>query len=136
MGHLRDRLIRFMYGRYGIDQLYYAMALLCFILLIINSFIHSPVIAVIMWVILLVMIFRSFSKNIYKRSRENEIFMNVCYRTKKKVSFTVRRIREIKTHRYRRCPHCKAMLRLPYKRGKHTVQCPKCSNEFKMRVII
>ncbi|HEY8422643.1 MAG TPA: hypothetical protein VIL05_13040 [Thermoclostridium sp.] len=136
MGHLRERLIRFMYGRYGVDQLYYAFAILCFILLIINSFIHSPVLAIIMWAVLILMIFRTLSKNIYRRRKENEKFMEAWIWTKKKILFTIRRIKEIRSHRYHRCPHCKAMLRLPYKRGKHTVQCPKCNNEFRMRVII
>jgi len=136
MERLRDRLIRFMYGRYGIDQLYYALAVLCFILLAVNSFVRSPVLSVIMWVVLIVMIFRTFSKNIYRRRMENEKFMTVWNLIKRKILLAVRRIREIRSHRYRRCPHCRAMLRLPYKRGKHTVQCPKCNNDFKMRVII
>jgi len=136
MGQFRERLIRFMYGRYGIDQLYYALAILCFILMVVNSFIHSPVIAIIMWFLLLIMIFRSFSKNIYRRRKENEKFMEIWTWIKKKTLFTIRRIKEIKSHRYHRCPHCKAMLRLPYKRGKHTVQCPKCSKEFKIHVIL
>ncbi|AGC68668.1 Zn-finger containing protein [Thermoclostridium stercorarium subsp. stercorarium DSM 8532] len=136
MGAFREKLIKFMYGRYGIDHLYYALALLCFILLIINSFVHSPVLTIIMWFVFIVMISRTFSKNIYKRRLENERFLNAWYRVKKEWLFTIRRIKEIRTHRYHRCPHCKAMLRLPYKRGKHTVQCPRCNNEFKMRVII
>lgn len=136
MGHFRERLIRFMYGRYGTDQLYYAMGLLCLLLIIVNSFVRSPVMAIIIWLLLLLMILRSFSKNIYRRRMENEKFMAAWNLIKRKTLFTVRRIREIRTHRYHRCPHCKAMLRLPYKRGKHTVQCPKCNNEFKMRVLI
>ena len=131
MGHFRERLIRFMYGRYGIDQLYYALAVLCFTLMVINSFIHSIVLTIIMWAVLLLMIYRTFSKNIYRRRKENEKFMKVWNQVKKKTLFTIRRIKEIRSHRYHRCPGCKAMLRLPYKRGKHTVQCPRCGNEFK-----
>ncbi len=136
MWHLRERLMRFMYGRYGIDQLYYAMSALCFLLLIVNSFLRSPVLAIIMWLVLALTLSRALSKNIYKRRRENEAFMNLWNRAKKKKLFTVRRVKEIRSHRYHRCPHCKAMLRLPYKRGKHTVQCPRCNNEFKKHVII
>lgn len=135
MGHFRERLIRFMYGRYGVDQLYHALAAICFVLLIVNSFVHSVVLSITMWVLLLLMVFRAFSKNIYRRRKENEMFMMVWNQVKKKTLFSIRRIKEIRSHRYHRCPHCKAMLRLPYKRGKHTVQCPKCSNDFKIHII-
>lgn len=136
MGRFRDRLIRFMYGRYGIDQLYYALAVLYFILLVVNSFVKSIVLSIIVWAVLVLMIYRMMSKNIYRRRKENEKFMQVWNLIKKKTLFTIKRIKEIRSHRYHRCPHCRAMLRLPYKRGKHTVQCPRCSKDFNKRVII
>ena len=39
-----------------------------------------------------------------------------------------------KCHVYRKCPNCKAVLRLPNKVGKHTTVCPRCNKEFKVRV--
>jgi len=141
MGNFRDKLIRFMYGRYGVDQLYFASMIVCFILLVINSFFRSPIIGVIVWAILAWMIFRSLSKNIYKRRLENEKFLKVWSFVKSKWSIiknnwsiTNRRIKDIKTHRYRKCPHCKAVLRLPKKKGRHAVDCPRCHKEFRVRV--
>lgn len=136
MGHFRDRLISFMYGRYGIDQLYYALTILAFILIGVNSFLHSPVLSIITCAVLIITIYRAFSRKTYRRYKENEKFMQVWNWIKRKTLFQIRRIKEIRTHRYHRCPHCKAMLRLPYRRGKHTVQCPRCNKEFKIRVII
>ncbi|NLK67659.1 MAG: hypothetical protein GX283_00625 [Clostridiaceae bacterium] len=136
MGSFRDKLTRFMYGRYGIDKLYYALAILSFVLLVINAFVHSSILSIIVWIILILMIYRVLSKNIYKRQKENAIFIKAWNWLKSKILLAVRRIKEIRTHRYHRCPHCKAMLRLPRKRGKHTVQCPRCKEDSKMRVII
>ena len=70
MGNFRDKLIRFMYGRYGVDQLYFASMIVCFILLVINSFFRSPIIGVIVWAILAWMILglclKIFTKGVWK----------------------------------------------------------------------
>ena len=34
------------------------------------------------------------------------------------------------THMYKKCPKCKQKIRLPLKKGKHTVKCPNCGNKF------
>ena len=133
MGNLRNRLIRFMYG---IDKLYYGLVILSFVILVINAFVHSSILNVITWFILIIMIYRVLSKNIYKRRKENEVFIKGWSWVKSKILLSIRRIKEARTHRYHRCPHCKAMLRLPRKRGKHTVQCPRCKEDFKIRVIL
>jgi predicted RNA-binding Zn-ribbon protein involved in translation (DUF1610 family) len=134
MGNFKNRLIRFMYGRYGVDQLYYTSIIVCFVLLIINSLVRSPIIGIIVWAILVWMTFRTFSKNIYKRRMENEKFLKIWNVVKTKCSLTGRKIKDHKTHRYRNCPHCKAVLRLPRKKGYHAVDCPRCHKEFKVRI--
>ena len=66
---------------------------------------------------------------------ENEKFMKIFKPVKVKGAFELRRIKEIKTHRFRKCPHCKKMLRLKRVRGKHTVKCPSCNKEFEVRIL-
>ena len=39
-----------------------------------------------------------------------------------------------KTHVFKKCPGCKAVLRLPRKKGKHTVNCPHCHKNFTVHV--
>lgn len=75
-------------------------------------------------------IFRTFSKNITKRSMENykfAMFMSPVYSWFKRLQ---RSIRDSKTHKYYKCPSCKATLRLPKGKGKILITCPKCRNEF------
>ena len=127
-------MARFMYGRYGADQLYYALFVLYFVVLLINLFTRSPIFDVLMWAVLVWMIFRTFSRNIYKRQRENEIFLKFWNPVKSEFSLLFRRIREIRAHRFRKCPQCKTVLRLPRKTGKHTVRCPRCQHKFQVRV--
>ena len=34
---------------------------------------------------------------------------------------------------YKKCPNCKQKIRLPLKKGKHTVKCPNCSYKFEVK---
>ncbi len=135
MGKLRDRLSQFMMGRYGPDQLYSAMLAVSFILLILNMFIKSPVIGAIVWLILILALVRSLSRNIYKRQMENQRFLKIWNRIKSRLSLISRKLKEIKTHRYVKCPKCKANLRLPRRKGRLEVHCPRCHNEFQKRIL-
>ncbi|NLP15151.1 MAG: hypothetical protein GX383_11905 [Clostridium sp.] len=135
MENIIDKLRRFMYGRYGIDQLSYALFATYFVLAVINSFANLIIISILNSLVLIYMFFRIFSRNIYKRRLENEKFLKYWKPIKSKSFFTIRRVKEIKTHRFRKCPHCKAMLRLPRKAGKHTAICPRCHSEFKVHIL-
>lgn len=134
MEKFKEKLFNFMNGRYGIDQLYYGLIVLYFILIIANSFIESTIIGVFSWFVFIFMFYRIYSKNIYKRGLENEKFLKFWLPAKAKLSLSYRKIREIKTHRYRTCPSCKTTIRLPRKKGRHTVKCPKCSNRFEVQI--
>lgn len=134
MGSIKEKLARFMSGRYGADQLYYFCITISFILIIANSFIRSSIISSLTWVILILILFRIFSRNIYKRRMENEKFLKLWNPSKAKLSLTIRRIKEIRTHRFRKCPNCKKVLRLPRRKGKHTVNCPCCNSDFELNI--
>ena len=128
-----------MYGRYGNDALnkfllwvYVAWIVICMIVsLFIPSdnpfsiwfglFYWASSLALAIWIIS-----RSFSRNILARRKENEEFCKFFRLRKNKR-------RDKKTHVYRKCPECKAVLRLPKAKGKHFVVCPRCKNRFKVR---
>ncbi len=130
----RDKLIRFLSGRYGADALYYGLLVLYVLLLILNLFFNTPVITVLMWAALLWMVFRAMSRNFAARRRENEVFLKFWSPIKNAFGNLRRRFTD-RTHVYRRCPHCRATLRLPRKRGHHTVPCPRCGNRFDVHVL-
>lgn len=135
MGKFKSKVAQFMYGRYGIDQLYNALIVAYFVLIVANVFIKSAIISILMYVFLIVIIFRTLSRNIYKRRLENEKFMMIWKPAREKGSLEIRKIKEIKTHRFRKCPYCKKVLRLPKRRGKHTVKCPCCNKEFELKIL-
>ncbi len=131
----RDKLIRFMYGRYGVDRLYHGLIALYFILLITNIFVDSIYLAVTMWLVLIYAAFRIMSRNHSARSKENALFVKLTNPITAFFSTNFVRLRDIRKKRYRTCKHCKAVLRLPIKKGAHTVKCPKCSREFKVKIL-
>lgn len=133
---LRNYLIRFMYGRYGVDQLYRGLTGLLLIFVVINFFIQSSVMNAIVLLTLILMYFRVFSKNIYKRQKENSRYLKMTKSTRKEMKLTIRRIKEIGTHRYRKCPNCHQTIRLKRKLGKHTTICPKCHSKVKVTIVV
>ncbi len=135
MGSFRERLVRFMYGRYGTDQLNIALLVIYLLLLLINLYTRNIILPMFMWVILVFSLFRSLSRNIYARQRENLFFLKIWRPVKSSLALNLRRLVEIRTNRFRRCTNCKIVLRLPRRTGKHTVRCPRCQHRFSVRVL-
>jgi hypothetical protein len=62
MENLQEKLARFMRGRYGIDQMYYALVTVAFILLFVNLIVRSVILEVILWIVIFWIIYRAFSR--------------------------------------------------------------------------
>ena len=129
-----DKLIRFMYGRNGNDKLNQFLFWVYFVLLLANLFLKS----VILWIIELILValytFRFLSRNIYRRQTENRKFLKIWNKFTGFFKLQKNKFRDRKTHVYRKCEHCKAVLRLPKKKGKHTVRCPQCNKTFSVKI--
>ncbi len=136
MSNLRYKFIQFMSGRNGIDPLGYATIVLYFVVSVINSIVNTIILTIIGFLITILIFYRFLSKDITNRRSENERFMPLFNKVKSFTKQTVRRMKDFKTHRYRTCPGCKVTLKLPIKRGKHGVVCPRCKREFQVRVWI
>ncbi len=128
----RDRVARFMVGRNGVDQLNRALLWVYLILAIIGMFLE--IFTLLALAVMIFLFWRTFSKNIYKRQAENRKYLTIVWKFKNFLNLQRRKFSERKTHRYRRCPFCKATVRLPYKKGKHTVCCPKCKKDFQVKI--
>ncbi|MBE6531927.1 MAG: hypothetical protein E7676_00270 [Ruminococcaceae bacterium] len=133
-GRWRERIARFMIGRYGIDSLYHFLVVLCFVLIVVNLFVGSLVISILETALLIYAAFRVLSRNIYKRQRENMFFLKITEKPREFFKLLKCKFRDRKTHVYKKCPSCKNNLRLPKKKGKHTVSCPCCQNRFDIKI--
>ncbi len=130
----RERLARFMAGRYGIDRLYHFLLAICLCIIVINFFAHSFILSLIESALFAFTIYRVLSRNIYKRQRENEKFLKLIDKPQKYFNLLKCKQRDRKTHVYKKCPSCKNNLRLPKEKGKHTVVCPCCKHRFDVKI--
>lgn len=130
MNRFKDKMARFMYGRYGMDQLSRNLSLICLVLLIVTMFVRNNVIYMIALVGIVYTYFRVFSRNISRRSEENEKYLKFHYKLVGKLNKIKFRITDSKTHRIFRCPSCSQKIRVPRGKGKISIKCPKCRIEF------
>lgn len=123
---LMNWLRRFMYGRYGQDELSIALLAITLIFTIILMFV--PV----FWIQLLALlpfgyhIFRMLSRNIPARHRENQWFLGWFRPILKWCSDRITMLKQSRNYRFFRCKGCGQTLRVPRKRGKIQIICPKC----------
>ncbi len=137
---MKERLRKFMEGRYGADELNRFLTLCGWVLLLIGfvlsgidskvALIAGSVLVTLSWALLIYSLFRTFSKRTQERASENYKYF-VC---KNKVLGWFRRLKarwqDRKAHRYFRCPQCKATVRVPRGKGKIRITCPKCKHQF------
>lgn len=137
MNNLRYKFAQFMSGRYiyyGIDLLSKILVIVCIGLSVINLFLHSLIVYLLETALFFWMFYRLFSRNIQKRQQENSKAYATINKFKTAFSLRKRMHNDRETHIYKKCPHCSVMLRLPKKSGEHNVNCPRCKNNFKIKV--
>ena len=129
----RYRLMRFFMGRYGADETAYVLFGISAVLAISNIFLRLWYLQIIIYLIMAFAIYRMFSHNIAARTKENRVVKNFLSFLPKRYN-TYKTRKADKTHIYKKCPGCKAVLRLPRRKGKHTTVCPNCHLKFSVKV--
>ena len=113
---------RFMMGRYGTDKLNMTILGIGVALCVVMMFVRQPIVVAILtgvsYGLMILAIFRMFSRNTYKRYQENRKFLRFVERIKDR------------EHRYFDCPRCRQPVRVPRGKGKIAITCPKCKEKF------
>ena len=119
---LRMGLSHFMMGRYGTDKLNMVILGVGIACTFLSMLLPLPVLKLLLtaasYIFMILAIFRSLSRNIYKRYEENRKFL-----------LTVQKFKD-KDHRYYNCPRCHQQVRVPKGKGKIAITCPKCREKF------
>ena len=132
---LKDQYNKLMYERYGkVDSLNKALLVTWFFTGFLNLFFHSILVGFIVPAFFFLAVFRFMSKNTVQRLAENRRYKKYADKISAFFKIQYKRIAEYKTHRYYKCINCKAYIRVPAKKGKHTISCPKCGKEFDVKV--
>lgn len=130
---MANAMARFMYGRNGMDQLNRALLIAYLILYfagsiiagILKSDLLASIINLAVNIMMVVILFRMFSKNLYKRREENQKWVNWWWCIKSSNAGAKARHAD-KDHKYFTCKSCKTICRVPVGKGKIIITCPKC----------
>lgn len=127
---LLQKLREFMYGRYGTDKISLALFIGGFAFYTLYVFTRFRLLYLVSLILYGIAIFRTLSKNIDARRRENMKFEQLLWKLKNWWVGIRADFEERKTYKHFKCPSCGQKIRIPRGRGKVEIRCPKCSNRF------
>ena len=127
---MKERMQRFMAGRYGNDQLNQFIFIVAIISMVLEIITRQSLFYTLTLVLLILAYVRVFSRNINKRYEENMKFLQ-------KKDAILNKFRRQKYYAAQRrnfhiytCPACKQKIRIPKGKGRIEVRCPKCGTTF------
>ncbi len=126
---IRNALQRFMYGRYGSDQLNVFLIASYLVLLLLSGLPGLGLLETISLLLMVWTLFRMLSRNCAARRAENAKFLKLAGPAIRwwRLHRTILRDKE---HRYFKCPKCGQHLRVPKGKGTITVHCRGCGASF------
>lgn len=132
----REKLIKFMYGRYGFDQYSRFLSAVALVLLVLQFFVKGTFASILWYAAIALLVysyFRVFSKNLNKRRAENAKYLGWSTPIVNEMKNKRERFSQRKDYMFFKCPSCKAMLRVPRGKGKIRVTCRKCGTAFERK---
>ena len=119
-----------MQGRYGVDSLSRFLSIVLLVIIILGMFIRIPLSGTITLMILVILYWRMFSRNIPKRYEENQKFLQIRDKLLGRFSDFGSNMSQMKDYHIYKCPRCNQKIRIPRGKGHIMVRCPKCGYEF------
>lgn len=133
---MKQKFARFMYGRYGMDELSKFLTYIGLILLVLSVFLGQTVRTVALVIAILIIgatYYRTFSKNYERRRAENAKYLKWKSPILERLRLRRDMWKQRKEFKFFKCPSCKAILRVPKGKGKVRVVCKKCGTAFEKK---
>lgn len=130
---MKDKLLRFMYGRYGVDKFTRHLIILGLILYILSILFEGIFLSIPAILLFIYGYYRIFSKNKAKRYKELCVYEKFLAKIKNYPSSLKRKIEQWKKYHIYPCPGCKQKIRVPRGKGMIEIRCQKCGTTFRKR---
>ncbi|HJA42598.1 MAG TPA: zinc-ribbon domain-containing protein [Candidatus Dorea stercoravium] len=127
---MKEKLMRFMAGRYGFDPFGRATLIGALIVMVLSGLFESAILSLLAWALIIYTYFRLFSRNIYRRSAENQAYLEKTRGIRTWFNSQKSLMAQRKTHHIYKCPTCHQKIRVPRGKGRIEIRCPKCQTRF------
>ena len=126
---MREKLQRFMRGRYGNDRFNQFLMITALIFMAVSLF-GPNIFYTIALLLMIYVYYRMFSRQIAKRTAENQWYWKKEMKVRNWLRLRKRDVAQRKDYHIYKCPNCKQKLRVPRGRGRIAIRCRKCGTEF------
>lgn len=126
---MREKMYKFMEGRYGNDQFNRFLMISVFACFFISIFFDDALYYVSI-ALLIYVYYRMLSKDFTKRYKENETYLRFNKKVKGLFGDNKNLFYKSKSHKIYKCPSCNQKLRIPKGKGKVSIHCPNCKVDF------
>ena len=127
---MKEKIGRFMAGRYGNDKLNQFMMAVFLGCAVLNLFVRNAYASTVLnsWECLLILLvyIRMFSRNISKRYAENQKYLALENRLRRFFGQKRYLMQQRKEYHIYKCPGCKQKIRIPRGKGKISIRCTIC----------
>ena len=131
---MKDKLNRFMQGRYGVDNFARFTLGVALFVIVVGSFMRQNaaggVLDTVGFILIIYTYFRILSRNISARYAENQKYLAKTYKIRTYIQQQKNSLAQRKAYHIYKCPGCKQKIRIPKGKGKIEIRCPKCGTTF------
>lgn len=132
-GDWQRRLMEWLRGRQGPDDLAVFSVNLAIVIVLVNVFARTGWLGWVGLALVAYAMFRIQSRNLGARARENEAFLRALGPARPWVQNPRAAWAELRAYKHVRCNSCRQRVRVPRGKGRLRVTCPRCKTKFEVR---
>ena len=129
-GDWQRRLMEWLRGRQGPDDLAVFSVNLAIVIVLVNVFARTGWLGWVGLALVAYAMFRIQSRNLGARARENEAFLRALGPARPWVQNPRAAWAELRAYKHVRCSSCRQRVRVPRGKGRLRVTCPRCKTKF------
>ena len=132
-GDFQQKLAEWMNGRNGPDELGVSVTMLAVVMLLLNIFVQTFVLSIIALLLIGYSVWRLLSRDVESRETENVLFLDFVSPVMPWFRNPGGAMTELRDYKHLACPECGQRVRVPRKKGKIRITCPKCQAKFEAK---